>query len=105
MMQINAILKSKGCNLPEADLEVRTEECKIFIEGYCHTTLTEEMNFIMADMIIALLDNEKKNTEGALASMSQGDTSLNFQVNAAKSSDEVLALVAPRLNRFRKFSK
>lgn len=104
-MQISTILKSKGCVLSDEDLEVRSEECKAFVEAYCHTPATEEMNFIISDMILSILDNEKKNQEGALSGMTQGDTSLSFQAVAPKSTDEVLVLVAPRLNRFRKFSK
>ena len=104
-MQISNILKVKGCVLEPEELEVLTEECKSYIRDYCHTEPTEEMSFIIADMILALKHNQKEREEGVLTGLTQGDTSFSFASQAAKDHADVLPMFNGRLNRFRKFAK
>ena len=104
-MQINNILKIKGCVLEPEELEILTEECKTYVREYCHTDPTDEMSFILADMIMALKQNQKEQEEGVLTGLTQGDTSFSFAVPEGKNIAEILPMFNGRLNRFRKFAK
>ena len=104
-MQISNILKVKGCILEPEELEILTEECKMYIREYCHTEPTDEMSFILADMIMALKQSQKEREEGVVTGLTQGDTSFSFAPQAAKGIADVLPMFNGRLNRFRKFAK
>ena len=86
------------------ELEILTEECKMYIRDYCHTEPTDEMSFILADMIMALKQSQKEREEGALTGLTQGDTSFSFAAQTVGIAD-VLPMFNGRLNRFRKFAK